>query len=128
MEENLINFILNLISKGGMIMLLTIITVALVYWIITKTVPKELYDEQREDINEIKTELRELVAPTFDMMGQILDRQDRINNEFIRQMDNQTRHMSEISKDLRDATYELRKQRDQKHRLSPGYSSSEEKD
>lgn len=120
-----VNLFLELLSKGGIIALLLIITVALVYWITNRTVPKELYEEHRRDIDDLKTEFRQLVGPTFDMMAKILERQDRINNELIRQLDNQTKYLSGLSENIREMTNEIRGQQHRTYNLPPGDVPSE---
>ena len=66
------------VTQGGVIALLVIIVIVLAYWITNRTVPKELHEEHRKDIDDLKTELRDLVGPTLDKMTKIMEKQDTI--------------------------------------------------
>jgi uncharacterized protein YoxC len=124
--DAIVEMVLELISKGGIIAILVILVIGLIYWINVRTVPKELYVDNNKKIDELKTEFRELVGPTLDRTMRIMEKQDQINNDLIRQVNTQGQVLSEIAKDLRIVTHELTMQRLEDRKPNNSHKNSNE--
>ena len=95
--------VLEVLSQVGIFILLAALIVGLIY--LVSTMSRELQDQKR-DVSALRKEFMEVVGPAFDGITKIMENQDHINKELLRQMDTQSQVLSEL-KELRTAYHGL---------------------
>ncbi|MCA1553914.1 MAG: hypothetical protein LC737_06005 [Chloroflexi bacterium] len=106
-----IQSVLNIINQAGITGLLVVIVVALTFWITRRTVPRELYEECRSDIDDIRIEMRESIAPALDRLSEVQRRQVALQEEMWRHVEHQSSVINELSTEVRLIAHEMTMQR-----------------
>jgi len=99
--------ILEIINKFGSPGLLALALVVIVRFMTTRMVPREMYDEARGDMDDVRTEMRELVGPALDNLTDLQKRQLTMQEEMWRHIENQSNALQEMSKDIRVISHEM---------------------
>ncbi len=110
-----------LINQYGTTGLLVALVVALALYITRRTVPREIYDEARSDVEEVRAEMRELIAPALDAMTELHKRELALQEEMWHHIENHSHQLQELSKEVRLISHEMTMQR-----LRPPQRSHEE--
>ena len=108
---DLIAQLVNLIKTGGVEALLVIIVVVLAFWIVNRTVPKDLYDQQASDLDDVRDEMHNLVGPALDRLTTLQAKQLELQEEVYRRLETHTNALNELSRDVRIISHELTMQR-----------------
>ncbi|TMC59917.1 MAG: hypothetical protein E6J26_02725 [Chloroflexi bacterium] len=109
------------INKYGITGVLALMVVALALYITRRTVPREIYDEARSDVDEVRTEMRELIAPALDSMTELHKRELALQEEMWHHIANHSHALQELSKEVRLISHEMTMQR-----LKPARRSRQE--
>ncbi len=103
--------IVEIINKYGSPGLLALALVVLVRFMMTRMVPREMYDEARGDIDDVRMEMRELVGPALDQLTDLQKRQLTMQEEMWRHVESQSGALQELSKEIRVISHEMTMQR-----------------
>lgn len=108
---DLIAQLLGLIKTGGVEALLVIIVVALAFWIVNRTVPKEIYDQQADDLDDVRDEMHNLVGPALDRLTTLQAKQLELQEEVYHRLENHSNSLNDLSREVRIISHELTMQR-----------------
>ena len=123
---DVITQILSIVRTGGVEAVLIMIVVALAFWIVNRTVPKEIYEQQSEDLDDMRDEMHNLVGPALDRLTTLQAKQLELQEEVYRRLEHHTNSLSDLSREVRIISHELTVQRLQSPRLqSPRNRNSE---
>jgi hypothetical protein len=106
-----ISQLVGLIKTGGVEAVLVIIVVALAFWIVNRTVPKEIYDQQADDLDDVRSEMHNLVGPALDRLTTLQSKQIELQEEVYHRLDNHTNALNDLSREVRIISHELTMQR-----------------
>jgi len=110
-DIGLIQELLKLIENGGMLALLLIIVVGLIIWIEKRTVPRMAYEKQAENLEEVRTEMYQLIGPALDRLTSLQEKQLELHEEMWHRLEAHSDALNELSRDIKLISHELTMQR-----------------
>ena len=104
-------FFVELVHQYGTTGLLGALVVALGLYITRRTVPRDIYDEARHDVEDVRAEMRDLIAPALDAMTELHKRELALQEEMWHHIENHSHELQELSKEVRLISHEMTMQR-----------------